>query len=209
MQDDIQGELRSDDVFGRKESFHARWILIGLVVLISAVLSVGVLLFQHDLQAKLSGIYRSSASVIEPSAVTTGRSLDGSRPVTSPPVPKPPVVAPSGECPPGQVAGIFESERTGRRVICHEPSFAESPPPSVVSHKPAPALTEQVRRRMQQAPVQQVPAQPSTAELCARLTERVSYLDSMARQPQSGPTQDWIRGERQKARDQQFRLRCR
>lgn len=209
MQDDIQGERRSDDVFSRKESIHARWTLIGLIVLISAGLFVGVLLFQHDLQAKLSGVHRSSPSVSEAPAATTGPSMDDSRPATTPSAPKLPDVVRTGECPPGQVAGIFESERTGRRVICHEPSFAESPPPSVVSRKPLPALTEQIRRRMQQVPVQQLPAQPSTAELCARLTERVSYLDSMARQPQSGPTQDWIRGERQKARDQQFRLRCR
>jgi hypothetical protein len=44
--------------------------------------------------------------------------------------------------------------------------------------------------------------------LCESLDARVNQLDSMARQPQSGQMQDWIRTERQKTRDEQFRLRC-
>jgi hypothetical protein len=44
--------------------------------------------------------------------------------------------------------------------------------------------------------------------LCQSLDARVNELDAMARQPQTGGTQDWIRMERQKTRDEQFRLRC-
>ena len=44
---------------------------------------------------------------------------------------------------------------------------------------------------------------------CNALEERIKYLDSMARQPQSGQTQDWIRDERKKARDRQARIPCR
>ena len=43
---------------------------------------------------------------------------------------------------------------------------------------------------------------------CAALDARITSLDSLARQPQSGQMQDWIRGERQKARDRQFGIRC-
>ena len=43
---------------------------------------------------------------------------------------------------------------------------------------------------------------------CVALEERIKYLDSLARQPQSGQTQDWIRSERKKARDRQFGIRC-
>lgn len=43
---------------------------------------------------------------------------------------------------------------------------------------------------------------------CNNLDVRVEQLDGMARQPQSASMQDWIRSERQKARDAQFRLRC-
>lgn len=44
--------------------------------------------------------------------------------------------------------------------------------------------------------------------VCTALDQRVNHLDAMARQPQSAQTQDWIRSERQQARDEQFRLRC-
>lgn len=55
--------------------------------------------------------------------------------------------------------------------------------------------------------VEQSPAVTRNAE-CKSLDARVDQLDAMARQPQSGQMQDWIRGERQKARDRQFRIRC-
>jgi hypothetical protein len=43
---------------------------------------------------------------------------------------------------------------------------------------------------------------------CAELEARIKYLDSVARQPQSGQTQDRLREERKKARDRQARIRC-
>lgn len=50
-------------------------------------------------------------------------------------------------------------------------------------------------------------ARPDRAD-CLALDERVAYLDTLARQPQSMSTQDWIRSERSKARDRQFGLKC-
>ena len=44
---------------------------------------------------------------------------------------------------------------------------------------------------------------------CQSLDARVQYLDSISRQPQSGQMMDWIKDERQKARDRQFRIPCR
>lgn len=44
---------------------------------------------------------------------------------------------------------------------------------------------------------------------CESLDARVQYLDSISRQPQGAQTMDWIRDERQKARDRQFRIPCR
>ena len=52
------------------------------------------------------------------------------------------------------------------------------------------------------------PDYAATKAECTALDLQIKSLDSMARQPQSGQTQDWIRGERAKARDRQFRLRC-
>jgi hypothetical protein len=56
--------------------------------------------------------------------------------------------------------------------------------------------------------VPQASAAAASKALCESLDSRVNELDSMARQPQSGQMQDWIRTERQKTRDEQFRLRC-
>lgn len=44
---------------------------------------------------------------------------------------------------------------------------------------------------------------------CEVLDQRVEQLDAMARQPQTARAQDTITTERKKARDEQFRLRCR
>lgn len=43
---------------------------------------------------------------------------------------------------------------------------------------------------------------------CSALEAHIVQLDAMARQPQSGATQDWIRSERQAARSRQAALRC-
>ena len=48
-----------------------------------------------------------------------------------------------------------------------------------------------------------------TQNECTLLDSRITHLDSLARQPQSGAMQDWITAERRKARDRQFRIRCR
>ena len=44
---------------------------------------------------------------------------------------------------------------------------------------------------------------------CRSLDTQIERWDAMARQPQSAQTQDWIKDERKKARDKQFRLSCR
>ena len=49
----------------------------------------------------------------------------------------------------------------------------------------------------------------TTKAECRSLDTQIERWDAMARQPQSVQTQDWIRDERKKARDRQFRLSCR
>ena len=53
-----------------------------------------------------------------------------------------------------------------------------------------------------------IPAAPNKRHTCQWLESRITQLDSMARA--GGPAQylDWMAGERKKARDEQFRLRC-
>lgn len=44
---------------------------------------------------------------------------------------------------------------------------------------------------------------------CDWLDSHIKHWDSMARQPQSAPMQDWISQQRKQARDRQFRIHCR
>lgn len=48
----------------------------------------------------------------------------------------------------------------------------------------------------------------SNAGECQALEERVNWLDSLGRIGGGGYTMDWIRDERRKARDRQFRIGC-
>jgi len=62
------------------------------------------------------------------------------------------------------------------------------------------------------------PAQPTgtaaadepdaATQQCRRLAQRISQLDARTRRPQDPVYQDWIRTERQYAREQQLRLSC-
>lgn len=127
--------------------------------------------------------------------------------------PSAPSSASDTQCPPGQVPGYIESERTGRRVVCHAPSFSSPTTYRVASASahPVPRMTEEARRRMavQAQANTSRSAAPSKAHLCAELDQRIKHLDSRARQPLSGPEQDRITKERRAVRDQQFRLPCR
>ena len=60
----------------------------------------------------------------------------------------------------------------------------------------------------QPMPQPQQPSQPTKQAECASLAATVANLDSQARQPQSSQMQDWIKDQRQRARDRQFRLQC-
>lgn len=49
---------------------------------------------------------------------------------------------------------------------------------------------------------------PSKGAECKALDAQITQFDAMARQPQSGQMQDWITGEKRKARDRQFNIKC-
>lgn len=54
----------------------------------------------------------------------------------------------------------------------------------------------------------QSPQQPAVKAQCTSLNERVAMLDSMGRAGSRYYDLDWVRSERKKARDEQYRLRC-
>ncbi len=68
------------------------------------------------------------------------------------------------------------------------------------THSPAPVAVAQ----------NTAPSDSAAKKLeCEALESRVQYLDSMSRQIQGAQTMDWIKDERKKARDRQFRIPCR
>ena len=54
----------------------------------------------------------------------------------------------------------------------------------------------------------QSPLSADTKAQCSALNERVAMLDSMGRAGSRYYDLDWVRSERKKARDEQYRLRC-
>jgi hypothetical protein len=77
-----------------------------------------------------------------------------------------------------QQVGLAEQQRRG--------AYQAPPPPSEVQHEQPAARTSQ----------------------CKSLEAKVMQLDAMGRQPQSLQSLDWIRAERQSARNRQSELRC-
>jgi hypothetical protein len=55
---------------------------------------------------------------------------------------------------------------------------------------------------------QQVQIAESAQSECRALDAQIVNYDAMARQPQSGQTQDWITAQRKKVRDRQFEIKC-
>lgn len=90
--------------------------------------------------------------------------------------------------------------------------------PRIAAQREASRLAEQPMAQQLQAAADeaaQVVARAHEQQLaasrraeCLRLDDIVRNLDSQARQPSSGQTQDWIRSQRTDARNRQFALRC-
>lgn len=71
------------------------------------------------------------------------------------------------------------------------------------------AAAEGARLTAPPPPAAQGAARQEGSDECKLLDERIQRLDALARQPQSGATQDWIAERRRAARSRQFQLRCR
>lgn len=113
------------------------------------------------------------------------------------------------ECPPGQVAGVLESAGSGRKVICHVP--ARSSPASAPRPVSKPSQAQLPPKQQPSAGTrsqQQRRSGPSIKDQCQALDRKIERFDAEARQALSGSRQDYIRTERQKARSEQYRLRC-
>lgn len=92
-------------------------------------------------------------------------------------------------------------------VALHDAAGIVSPPKAVLSELTAQRkAAERAAERESQQRVARTTQ--SNRDECQRLDKWIEHLDSLARQPQSGQTQDWIKEQRAAARNRQFAIHC-
>lgn len=105
-----------------------------------------------------------------------------------------------GPCPAGSTATTV---RVDRNLNLADGMSAEA---REASNRNSAALAAQQQSHERQVARNTV---SNTRTDCDALDAHVKWLDTMARQPQGAAMQDWLRNERQQARDRRFRLGCR
>lgn len=93
------------------------------------------------------------------------------------------------------------------QVTLHDTAGVISPKKETLLHQPSQRVAAENTQFIPPQSLADAPPQTIQAE-CAYLNLHIEQLDSMARQPQSGQMQDWIRQERRNARDRQFAIQC-
>ena len=95
----------------------------------------------------------------------------------------------------------------GQAVAIHKSQGIVSPPKETLAELTAMRqAAEQAQSVQRQERIALVGA--SNGAECADLDKRIAHLDAMARQPQSGQMQDWIKEHRKAVRDRQFAIHC-
>lgn len=96
-----------------------------------------------------------------------------------------------------------------KSVELHDSAGIVSPPKEVLSELTAKRkAAELAAERELEAQQRVVRASSSNRDECQWLEKRIEYLDSLARQPQSGQMQDWIKEQKAAARSRQFAIHC-
>ncbi|AGU47135.1 hypothetical protein VAPA_1c00040 [Variovorax paradoxus B4] len=194
-----------------RERHWATWIALSALLLFGLYRGAEWLLAQR---AERPG---SVESALPPAP---GSAAERRRPIPSPPanLPASPSAAPAalevskctsaagktaysdGPCPAGSTATTVRLDRNQNLADGMSAEAREA------SNRSSAALAAQ-----QQSYERQVArnAVGDTRADCDALDAQVKGLDTMARQPQGAAMQDWLRSERQQARDRRFRLGCR
>ncbi|HJV76232.1 MAG TPA: hypothetical protein VJ654_18575 [Noviherbaspirillum sp.] len=96
-----------------------------------------------------------------------------------------------------------------KSVELHDSAGIVSPPKEVLSELTAKRKAAELAAERELAAQQRVVrASSSNRDECQWLEKRIEYLDSLARQPQSGHMQDWIKEQKAAARSRQFAIHC-
>lgn len=104
------------------------------------------------------------------------------------------------KCPTGAEVKVIEMHHAAGIVSPPKPVLSEL----TAQRKAVERIAEQERDAVQRV----ARASRSKQSECQWLDEQIGYLDSLARQPQSGYSQDRIREERAALRNRQFGLHC-
>ncbi|BEP72166.1 hypothetical protein GmRootV59_00040 [Variovorax sp. V59] len=105
-----------------------------------------------------------------------------------------------GPCPAGSTATTVRLDRNQNLVD------GMSLEARAASNRNSAALAAQ-QQSLEREPARN--AAGDTGAECDALDAHVKSLDTAARRPQGAAMQDWLRGQRQQARDRRFRLGCR
>lgn len=96
-----------------------------------------------------------------------------------------------------------------KSVELHDSAGIVSPPKEILSELTAKRKAAELAAEREFEAQQRVAgASSSKRDECQWLEKRIEYLDSLARQPQSGHTQDWIKEQKATARSRLFAIHC-
>lgn len=142
-------------------------------------------------------------------------------PVSYAPAHQPETVVQDSTRKPGQILRCVVNGRTiysdekcpngteSKELVLHHAAGIVSPPKAVLSEltaqRKAAELAAERERELQQRVART--SQSKQAE-CQWLEKQIEHLDSLARQPQAGYTQDRIKEEKAAARSRQFAIHC-
>ena len=101
-------------------------------------------------------------------------------------------------CAIGAASSQLKTRRDHNLMAAVRPQAARPSAPEEAAQPPASAMPSR--------PMVDVAAARKTE--CQQLDAAIKQFDAESRQPQSAQRQDWIRSQRQNARDRQFRLSC-
>ena len=178
----------------------------------AAMLALPLLIFllcagSHSAQAQ---VYRCGNSYSN-AACANGRAVDATPPVSDPAGPRTVLV---------YLCQHPSHRRSWHAEPCHHAGLSLERTERVPSDLDWPGQVALANRFLAQAQASRAmaaapPARPALPEAstrqrqCQTLEERVRALDSMGRAGSQHYDLDWVRSERKKARDAQFRLQCR
>lgn len=192
----------------KPERHWALWLALAVLAVYLFYMGAEWLLAQQRAPKQSAGPMAAPPSIAPPAQEV--------RPATSPPVASPGATGPDsfevtkcltpsgkaaysdGPCPEGSRATTVRLRRDVNIADGMSPEAREA---SIRDNAAVAAKQHQYERQVAQNVANEM------AE-CSGLAEHINWIDAIGRQPQGAYSQDWLRDERKRTRDRQFRLGC-